>query len=246
MEGEMDEEMLHQLYLWVDNIPLSRPKRNLSRDFSDGVLAAEVVKFYFPKMVEMHNYVPANSVQQKVNNWVHLNRKVLHKLNFSVPEDVIQKIAQCSPGVVELVLQPLRERLEERKRKRQGVGSSQELGPLEGSSYMDMGTLTSLGGFSSFSNYAPCFSQKNQTTVDGRKAGQLRAGKSLPTYSQTLQVEPNFLVQMAEKEQELLASQETVQVLQMKVRRLEHLLQLKNVRIDDLSRRLQQAQRKPR
>ncbi|XP_074141604.1 sperm flagellar protein 1 isoform X5 [Sminthopsis crassicaudata] len=35
-------------------------------------------------------------------------------------------------------------------------------------------------------------------------------------------------------------------VLQMKVRRLEHLLQLKNVRIDDLSRRLQQAQRKPR
>lgn len=36
------------------------------------------------------------------------------------------------------------------------------------------------------------------------------------------------------------------QVLQMKVRRLEHLLQLKNVRIDDLSRRLQQAERKQR
>ncbi|XP_037667489.1 sperm flagellar protein 1 isoform X5 [Choloepus didactylus] len=52
--------------------------------------------------------------------------------------------------------------------------------------------------------------------------------------------------QIAEKEQELLASQETVQVLQMKVRRLEHLLQLKNVRIDDLSRRLQQAERKQR
>lgn len=37
-----------------------------------------------------------------------------------------------------------------------------------------------------------------------------------------------------------------VQVLQMKVRRLEHLLQLKNVRIEDLSRRLQQAERKQR
>lgn len=36
------------------------------------------------------------------------------------------------------------------------------------------------------------------------------------------------------------------QVLQMKVRRLEHLLQLKNVRIEDLSRRLQQAERKQR
>ncbi|XP_036605647.1 sperm flagellar protein 1 [Trichosurus vulpecula] len=234
MAGGVDEEVLHQLYLWVDNIPLSRPKRNLSRDFSDGVLAAEVVKFYFPKMVEMHNYVPANSVQQKISNWLHLNRKVLHKLNFSIPEDVIQKIAQCSPGVVELVLIPLRQRLEEKKQRKQGVGSSQELGLQEGSNYMDMG----------FSQKAP-----GAGTADARKAGQLRwerGGKSLPAYSQALQGDPNFLVQMAEKEQELLASQETVQVLQMKVRRLEHLLQLKNVRIDDLSRRLQQAQRKPR
>lgn len=38
----------------------------------------------------------------------------------------------------------------------------------------------------------------------------------------------------------------STQVLQMKVKRLEHLLQLKNVRIDDLSRRLQQAERKQR
>ncbi|EDL80227.1 rCG26209, isoform CRA_b [Rattus norvegicus] len=68
MESSVDEEALHQLYLWVDNIPLSRPKRNLSRDFSDGVLVAELIKFYFPKMVEMHNYVPANSLQQK--SWV--------------------------------------------------------------------------------------------------------------------------------------------------------------------------------
>lgn len=91
--------------------------------------------------------------------------------------------------------------------------------------------------------------------------------------------DPSFVLQIAEKEQELLASQETVQVrahwegagnwdlqrwgqrgagswvrplrcgaqvLQMKVRRLEHLLQLKNVRIEDLSRRLQQAERKQR
>lgn len=36
MASSVDEEALHQLYLWVDSIPLSRPKRNLSRDFSDG------------------------------------------------------------------------------------------------------------------------------------------------------------------------------------------------------------------
>ncbi|XP_077623002.1 sperm flagellar protein 1 isoform X1 [Crocuta crocuta] len=232
MAGSVDEEALHQLYLWVDNIPLSRPKRNLSRDFSDGVLVAEVIKFYFPKMVEMHNYVPANSLQQKLSNWGHLNRKVLNKLNFSVPEDVMRKIAQCAPGVVELVLIPLRQRLEERQRRRkQGAGSLQELAPQDGTGYMDVGLSQKARG---------------EGAPDPQGGGQLRGGRPPaprpPGYSQALQGDPSFVLQIAEKEQELLASQETVQVLQMKVRRLEHLLQLKNVRIDDLSRRLQQAE----
>ena len=32
----MNEEQLRALYTWIDNIPLSRPKRNIARDFSDG------------------------------------------------------------------------------------------------------------------------------------------------------------------------------------------------------------------
>ncbi|XP_067563696.1 sperm flagellar protein 1 isoform X4 [Pseudorca crassidens] len=236
MAGSVDEEALHQLYLWVDNIPLSRPKRNLSRDFSDGVLVAEVIKFYFPKMVEMHNYVPANSLQQKLSNWGHLNRKVLNKLSFSVPDDVMRKIAQCTPGVVELVLIPLRQCLEEQQRcRKQGTSSLQELAPQDGTDYIDVG-----------------FSQKarGKGAPDPQGGGQLRVGR-LPVprplgYSQALQGDRSFVLQIAEKEQELLTLQETVQVLQMKVRRLEHLLQLKNVRIEDLSRRLQQAERKQR
>lgn len=59
-------------------------------------------------------------------------RKVLNKLNISVPDDVMRKIAQCVPGVVELVLIPLRQRLEERqKRRKQGIGSLQV--PLDSS-----------------------------------------------------------------------------------------------------------------
>lgn len=51
---------------------------------------------------------------------------MLNKLNFSVPEDVMHQIVQCTPGVVELVLIPLRQRLEERRRRRkQGSGSLQ-------------------------------------------------------------------------------------------------------------------------
>ena len=32
----LDEESLQQIYTWIDDIPLSRPKKNITRDFSDG------------------------------------------------------------------------------------------------------------------------------------------------------------------------------------------------------------------
>jgi len=32
----LDDELLEDLYAWVDQIPLSRPKKNIHRDFSDG------------------------------------------------------------------------------------------------------------------------------------------------------------------------------------------------------------------
>ena len=39
----MDEDELQQLYAWIDEIPLSRPKKNLHRDFSDGGLFTPIV-----------------------------------------------------------------------------------------------------------------------------------------------------------------------------------------------------------
>lgn len=32
----LDEDALQDLYTWIDEIPLSRPKRSITRDFSDG------------------------------------------------------------------------------------------------------------------------------------------------------------------------------------------------------------------
>jgi len=32
----LDKEECQKIYLWIDAIPLSRPKRNITRDFSDG------------------------------------------------------------------------------------------------------------------------------------------------------------------------------------------------------------------
>uniref|UniRef100_A0A8C0U6U5 Calponin-homology (CH) domain-containing protein n=1 Tax=Cyanistes caeruleus TaxID=156563 RepID=A0A8C0U6U5_CYACU len=103
----------------------SRPRRNIARDFSDGVLAAEVVKFFFPSLVELHSFVPTSSTAQKVANWGHLNRKVLSKLNLRVPEEMIQQLVRSRPGMAEQLLQLLREKIQERqKQRKEGAGQS--------------------------------------------------------------------------------------------------------------------------
>lgn len=33
---ELDEHLLQDLYAWIDQVPLSRSKRRIERDFSDG------------------------------------------------------------------------------------------------------------------------------------------------------------------------------------------------------------------
>ena len=35
---------------------LTRPKRNIGRDFADGVLTAEILHNYVPKLIDLHNY----------------------------------------------------------------------------------------------------------------------------------------------------------------------------------------------
>ena len=47
------------------------------------------------------------------------------------------------------------------------------------------------------------------------------------------------LLLLEEKEQEVLAKNETIQILQAKIKRLEHLLHLKDIRIEDLQQRLE-------
>ena len=36
MEDYIDDVELESLYQWVDRVPLSRPKKNIGKDFSDG------------------------------------------------------------------------------------------------------------------------------------------------------------------------------------------------------------------
>lgn len=81
------------IYEWVDEVNLSRPKKNIARDFSDGgndqniclyflqkiylinnvVLVAELIKNFNSKLVELHNYPAAYSTNKKRYNWNTLN-----------------------------------------------------------------------------------------------------------------------------------------------------------------------------
>lgn len=106
-----DSDDMQDLYQWIDDIPLTRPKRSISRDFSDGVLAAELVCHFFPKLVDLHNYSAANSVSQKQYNWKTLNQKVFKKLGLTVSADDIKGVCECVPGVIERVLANMRRKI---------------------------------------------------------------------------------------------------------------------------------------
>uniref|UniRef100_A0A493TGR2 Sperm flagellar 1 n=1 Tax=Anas platyrhynchos platyrhynchos TaxID=8840 RepID=A0A493TGR2_ANAPP len=193
------------------------------------VLAAEVVKFFFPAMVQLHSFVPASSTPQKLANWGHLNRKVLRKLNLSLPDEVIRQVAQCRPGTAEQVLLVLRQKIEEKQKKSKALpGPHQVSGAWE-----VLGTAGGLSGCAGGLSHCPgCPPPCPRGSRSPAPPGDAAAAR----------------LQLAEKEQALLLAQETVQVspaqlLQLKVRRLEQLLRLKDTRIDDLSRRLQREQR---
>ena len=69
---ELDDQLLQDLYAWIDQIPLSRPKKRVEKDFADGgklkkvhnkflrfenniyiVMVAELIKYYFPSWVNI-------------------------------------------------------------------------------------------------------------------------------------------------------------------------------------------------
>lgn len=127
---------LDEIYDWIDQIKFSRPKKNIARDFSDGgkgrashwflqkhfkkkinarhkilVLMAELLKRYYPKHVDVHNYVAGNSIARKIDNWCTLNRKVLSKLDMRLGKEAINQLANSQPGSIEKVLADLRAKI---------------------------------------------------------------------------------------------------------------------------------------
>lgn len=95
---------LEAVLKWVDSFELSRGRKKLNRDFSDGVLLAEILKFEFPNLVELHNYGGCFSLQGRLQNWAMLNRKVLRKLELHLKSGEIEKLAKAETNYIEEVL----------------------------------------------------------------------------------------------------------------------------------------------
>mmetsp|Transcript_82264 Transcript_82264/g.220791 ORF Transcript_82264/g.220791 Transcript_82264/m.220791 type:complete len:285 (-) Transcript_82264:190-1044(-) len=139
-----DSPEVQEIYVWVDQVPLSRPKRNIARDFSDAVLAAEVIHFFYPKLVEMHNYSAANSNSQKMYNWQTLNKRVLSRLKITLTHSEIEALATSQPMAVEALLIRLKQRIDDDKsRLHSGNGFHS---PSDGNIFEFSSILVSLEG----------------------------------------------------------------------------------------------------
>jgi hypothetical protein len=103
----------YDILAWLDTIPLSRPVRNLDSDFSDGILIAEIIAYFFPEYVDLESFHPARNMSQRTKNWRLLNSEVLPKLSLHAPGTVVHDITNGDHRAVELFLLHLREKLEE-------------------------------------------------------------------------------------------------------------------------------------
>lgn len=210
---ELDEEQLQTLYTWVDDIPLSRPKRNIGRDFSDGVLMAEVIHHHHPRLVELHNYSSANALQQKLYNWNTLNQKVFKRMGFALSRHECEAVANGVQGAVERVLLLVRSKLD---------------------------SMTKADGQSNGEQVSGYEAQQTQPSHSRTSQGGLRP--MVPTSTSGQEDLPEILnYGRAKDERDLIIQElrETNKILETKVVKLEQLVKLKDAKVQALMSKLQ-------
>ncbi|KAL8000669.1 putative calponin domain, CH domain superfamily [Plasmopara halstedii] len=272
MDLPLDDETLQRVYAWIDEIPLSRPKKSIARDFSDGILAAEVVAYYFPKLVQMHNYSAANSVKQKQYNWNTLNGKVFRRLHISLSKLDIDDLVQCRSGAIEHLLVKLQIKIANHDKKQPSSlplpqATRENNDNADDTSSVISGNTAIAGTIINSSPVGGCM-RARQSPVD--KLGDLRGDLLASTSELPMQAEEtnrfteipvapvasidlsakvimpsnetlkiDFLQQeLLERDRVTVELRETVQILKMKVQKLEQLVRLKDGKIQTLVAKL--------
>jgi hypothetical protein len=243
----MDSDTLQELYLWVDGIPLSRPKNHINRDFSDGgkslvfifffsksttnvflittrtratVMMAELIKHFRPKLVEMHNYSAANSSKKKKYNWMTLRKKVFPKLKITISDTDVSRIVMSKPGAVEDLLLQVKNNINKRRKKR---SSPYQKPQIEEKSLSNVEEEYDVSRVSNISTNSRCIIEEPVVPYD--------------TSALQREVDTEILV---EKEQTIQELRETVDILDQKIKKLEQLVRLKDSKIDTLRLKLRQ------
>ncbi|XP_046402129.1 sperm flagellar protein 1-like isoform X2 [Ischnura elegans] len=76
------------------------------------VLIAEILKYFYPRSVDLHNYSAVNSKSAKAKNWETLNKKVLKRLKIPISNDMISDLSSAVPGAAEELLQKIKDKVE--------------------------------------------------------------------------------------------------------------------------------------
>jgi hypothetical protein len=220
MASDLSDEQLRSIYAWIDAVPLSRPKRNIARDFSDGCMLAEVIAAYFPDMVELHNYSPANSLQQKIYNFETLNKRVLKRFDFQLSRSTIDDIVNCKQGVVESVLNSLQFKMAKYRERKGNARNSSPLSPSDNSHEAR--------------DKAPAARRISPASKGkvSKRSGDAPNARGNPSVQAS--VDEQILV---EKEEQIRELQETVEILELKIAKLEQLVRLKDNKIQKLSQK---------
>lgn len=218
----MSDEQLRSIYAWIDAIPLSRPKRNMARDFSDGCMFAEVVSAYFPELVDLHNYSAASNSQQKIYNFETLNQKVFKKFNYQIPRPTIESLVGCKQGVAEIVLNTLQFKMAKYREKKNRRNRSSS--PHSAVSVRKQNE-----------NHADNDNSNNKRDhASGNMKGPRKGNASNAKPSVQATVDEEILL---EKEDQIRELQETVEILELKIAKLEQLVRLKDNKIQKLSQK---------
>eukprot|EP00818_Percolomonas_sp_WS_P002437 CAMPEP_0117450322 /NCGR_PEP_ID=MMETSP0759-20121206/8405_1 /TAXON_ID=63605 /ORGANISM="Percolomonas cosmopolitus, Strain WS" /LENGTH=265 /DNA_ID=CAMNT_0005242833 /DNA_START=331 /DNA_END=1125 /DNA_ORIENTATION=+ len=245
----LDEEELQSLYTWVDSIPLSRPKKNIARDFADGVLMAEIAKHYFPRLVQTHNYSAASSTQQKMYNWNTLNQKVFKKIHFQVSKAEMKDVVNARGGAIELILRAFQQKLTKMKTHQEEHEYDRSPSVQSRSNPVDYDavdqqapSVRSTGGGASKKSAKRSRSQPRSAprepsthSANNNAPPQYQPAHqnfSAPQQQMAAAVDPNNV-----RVKEL---QETVKILEAKVNKLNLLLRLKDSKIHALTEKLRQ------
>ncbi|KAK3262806.1 hypothetical protein CYMTET_28359 [Cymbomonas tetramitiformis] len=264
---DVPEDQLQQLYTWVDEIPLSRPKRNIARDFSDGVLVAEITSHYFPKYIELHNYSGANGISQKMYNWGTLNQKVFRKFGFSVNKADCEAVCNCVPGAIERVLKLLKvkiakhrstqskkdERLDQPGIARTPAPTVPAAAPMPSPAPSTVQPQVNVGPQlyvppgqpghhipQNEAQFVPAPEAYAQPSVN-MQVPQAAPTPLPPTYGSAAVLGDGAATLLADREATIQELRETNEILETKVRKLEQLVRLKDAKVQTLMSKLQAA-----